>query len=249
MVFSENKHVIRTTLWNRAISNCGPKQERASVSYEARQSELACITMIWRGRAVSDALTLCPADVHWYIRFLRRGSKTTLIAHGPTTRATWVDYQHSDEFFGIRFKLGTFLPLLTAHSLVDRASVLVEVVQKRFELWGTVCELPTYDNADLFVGHLMKAGVLKVDPVVDSALDHQEQGRTQRSIQQRFIRATGLSHQLIQQVERARYAAALLVQGTPIMDVVLHAGYFDHSHLTRSVKRFLDKTPSQIIYP
>jgi hypothetical protein len=248
-MFCENSWGIRTTLWNRAISSCTTNHESTAVLYEARQSELECINMIWRGRADNDALPLCPADVHWYLRFLRRGGKTTLVAHGSTTQSTLVNYQQGDEFLGIRFRIGTFLPLLTAHAFVDGALVLGDVVQKRFELWGTVYELPTYDNADVFVSHLVKAGVLKIDPIVDAALDHQEQGRTHRSIQQRFMRATGLSHQIIQQVERARYAAALLAQGTPIMDVVFQAGYFDHPHLTRSMKRFLDKTPSQITHP
>jgi methylphosphotriester-DNA--protein-cysteine methyltransferase len=38
----------------------------------------------------------------------------------------------------------------------------------------------------------------------------------------------------------------LLAQGTPIMDVVFQAGYYDHPHLTHSLKRFLNQTPVQI---
>jgi hypothetical protein len=249
LMFCENSWGIRTTLWDRAIRSCTGNHESTCVGYQARQSELECINMIWRGCADADALPLCPADVHWYLRFLRRSGKIILIAHGPTTQATLVDYQPGDEFLGIRFKLGTFLPMLAARSLVNSTTVLVDAVQNRFELWGTVCELPTYDNADILVSRLLKAGTLRVDPVIDAALHHQEQERTQRSIQQRFIHAAGLSYKIIQQVERARYAAALLAEGTPIMQVVFQAGYFDHPHLTRSLKRFLDKTPAQIARP
>jgi hypothetical protein len=202
--------------------------------------------MIWYGNAAHDALPLCAADINWYLRFLRRKGKTTLIAHGPTTRATLVDYQQGDEFLGIRFKPGTYMPLLPARSLVDEITVLVEAVGKTFQLWGSVWEVPTYDNADVFVSRLVKAGVLSHDVVIAAALKCEEQQRTRRSIQQRFIHATGLSHQVIQQIERARYAATLLAQGTPIMDVVFQAGYYDHPHLTRSLKRFLDQTPVQI---
>jgi methylphosphotriester-DNA--protein-cysteine methyltransferase len=55
-----------------------------------------------------------------------------------------------------------------------------------------------------------------------------------------------LTHSALQQIERARQAAALLEQGLSILDVVCEAGYFDQPHLTRSLKRFIGQTPAQI---
>ena len=38
----------------------------------------------------------------------------------------------------------------------------------------------------------------------------------------------------------------LLEEGTPISDVVYEAGYFDQPHLTRSLRRYMDRTPAQL---
>jgi methylphosphotriester-DNA--protein-cysteine methyltransferase len=55
-----------------------------------------------------------------------------------------------------------------------------------------------------------------------------------------------LRYKTIQQIERARRAKALLEQGVSIPDIVFASGYFDHAHLTNSLKRFLGQTPGQI---
>ncbi len=55
--------------------------------------------------------------------------------------------------------------------------------------------------------------VTVVDPVVDAALQGQLQDRDLRTIQRRFLRATGLTQSAVRQIERARYATRLLLQG------------------------------------
>jgi AraC-like DNA-binding protein len=67
-----------------------------------------------------------------------------------------------------------------------------------------------------------------------------------RTVQRRFLQATGLTHNSIYQIQRARYATTLLKQGTPILDTVHAAGYFDQPHMTRSLKQFIGLTPAQI---
>ena len=67
-----------------------------------------------------------------------------------------------------------------------------------------------------------------------------------RSLQYRFLRATGLTHKTIQQIERARSAVSLLEPGTPVSDTTSELGYFDQAHLTNMLKRFIEKTPAQI---
>jgi methylphosphotriester-DNA--protein-cysteine methyltransferase len=68
-----------------------------------------------------------------------------------------------------------------------------------------------------------------------------------RTLQRRFLEATGLTHTALRQIERARYATALLKQGVSILDTVYSAGFFDQPHLTRSLKYFIGLTPAQII--
>jgi len=47
-------------------------------------------------------------------------------------------------------------------------------------------------------------------------------------------------------MNRAHKAVELLQQGVSILDTVYEAGYYDQPHLTRSLKQFIGKTPSQI---
>jgi AraC-like DNA-binding protein len=58
---------------------------------------------------------------------------------------------------------------------------------------------------------------------------------------------TGLTRGTIRQIARARQATLLLRQGISIADATYEAGYYDQAHLTRSLKRFVGLTPSQII--
>jgi methylphosphotriester-DNA--protein-cysteine methyltransferase len=83
---------------------------------------------------------------------------------------------------------------------------------------------------------------------VEAVLQGRPHDLSPRSVQYRFVQATGLTHRSIQTIERARQAAALLEQGWSIPDVMYAAGYFDQPHLTRALKRFLGQTPAQIAH-
>jgi methylphosphotriester-DNA--protein-cysteine methyltransferase len=83
----------------------------------------------------------------------------------------------------------------------------------------------------------VRQGLLVHDPIVDTVLQGEVSDLSARSTQRRFLRATGLTHTIVRQIERARYATMLLKLGTSILDTVFEAGYFDQPHLTRSVKQ------------
>ncbi len=106
--------------------------------------------------------------------------------------------------------------------------------------------MPTFDNADVFVRRLERQGLIARDPVVDAALSGRVAGVSSRSLQRRFLRATGLTHGAIAQIERAREAMTLLQRGRSILDVVADAGYADQPHLTRSLKYYVGQTPAQL---
>lgn len=55
-----------------------------------------------------------------------------------------------------------------------------------------------------------------------------------------------MSQRTVQQISRARQAMRLLQQGASILDAVHEAGYYDQAHLSRSMKRWLGHTPSQL---
>jgi methylphosphotriester-DNA--protein-cysteine methyltransferase len=83
--------------------------------------------------------------------------------------------------------------------------------------------------------------------VVSAALEDQFPERSSRTVGHRFLRATGLTHSHIRQMQRAQQAEALLRQGLSILDTVQAAGYFDQPYLTRSLRQFIGHTPAKII--
>jgi AraC-like DNA-binding protein len=123
---------------------------------------------------------------------------------------------------------------------------LPEANSNAFWLHGSAWEFPKFENVETFVDRLVREELLVHEPVVDAALKGQSHDLSLRSIQYRFLHATGLTQSTVYQIQRARQAVALLEQGNSILDTVYEAGYFDQAHLTRSLKRYMGQTPRQI---
>jgi AraC-like DNA-binding protein len=137
---------------------------------------------------------------------------------------------------------------MPAKMVIDRRDLnLPEATSRSFWLNGSAWEFPDYENADTFVDWLIRDSLLVYDPVVEAVLKGQPVDLSLRSVQRRFLQATGLSHNTLYQIERARYATTLLMQGMSILDTVFQAGYFDQPHLTRSLRHFIGMTPAQIV--
>jgi AraC-like DNA-binding protein len=178
----------------------------------------------------------------------RYHDKTTLTVRGPETKVSMVDCPAEGEWFGIRFKLGTFMPQLPARNLRDLNDVtLPEATSQSFWLNGSAWEYPDFENAETFVQRLVHHELIMVDLPVKAALQGQPQELSIRSAQRHFLQATGMTHSTIRQIERARHATNLLKEGISISDTVHEAGYFDQAHLTRSLKHLIGQTPAQII--
>jgi AraC-like DNA-binding protein len=214
---------------------------------EDRASDSPFVERVWCCHSEGAAPFLSIAASRCELVVSRLGGKVTMTVRGPETRATPMgDCPGDGEWLGILLKLGTFLPHLPTRTMVDTGVDLPVVSRNSFWLNGSVWQLPDYDNADTFVDWLVRQGLLVRDPVVDAALQGQLQDRELRTIQRRFLRATGLTRNAVRQIERARYATQLLQQDVSILDTVEQAGYFDQPHLTRSLKSLIGQTPAQI---
>ncbi len=214
---------------------------------DARSANSSFVEMVWRIHSERAGTFTSVAASNWEMVIATFNGKTMITARGPETKASEADFPADAEFFGIIFKLGTFMPHLPVRTLLDRQdATLPEASSNSFWLHGSAWELPTFENADLFVDRLIRQGILVRDPVVEAAIQGHTPDMSIRSLQYRFLQATGLTHKTIQQIDRARSAVSLLEQGTPISDTALELGYFDQAHLTNSLKRFIGKTPAQI---
>ncbi len=203
--------------------------------------------MVWHTHSERAGTFTSVAVSNWEMVITTFNRKTMVTARGPETKASEADFPADAEFFGITFKLGSFMPHLPLKTRLDRQdATLPEASSNSFWLHGSAWELPTFENADVFVDRLIRRGILVRDPVVEAAIQGHTPDVSIRSLQYRFLQATGLTHKTIQQIERARSAVSLLEQGTPILDTALELGYFDQAHLANSLKRFIGKTPAQI---
>ncbi len=214
---------------------------------EERLSDSPFVERIWRTRTEHPGTLNSIAASHWEMVVSRYQGKAYMTVRGPETKATSLPVTLvGAEFFGIIFRSGTFMPCVPASNLVAGDVDLPDASGKSFWLNGSAWQFPDYDNADTFVNRLVRQGLLVYDPIVESVLRGEPQDLSLRSIQRRIVQATGLTQGSIRQIERARHATILLREGVSILDTVEQAGYADQPHLTRSLKGFIGKTPTEI---
>ena len=215
--------------------------------FEDRPSDSPFVDRIWRSHSEDGGTFQSIASPNWEMAVTRHEGRISLNLRGPETRATTADCPAQGEWLGIRFKLGTLMPLFPAGDLRDRRDVtLPEATSRSFWLNGSAWEYPDFENAETFVKRLVHAGLIAVDRSVDAAIRGHAQKLSVRTAQRRFLRVTGIPRSAILQIERARRATILLKRGVSIPDTACEAGYFDQAHLTRSVKRLIGQTPAQI---
>jgi AraC-like DNA-binding protein len=205
------------------------------------------VERIWRSQSHSAGVFLSVAASHCEIAVTRHQGRMFLTVRGPETKATPADCPAEGEWLGIRFRLGTFMPGFTPGNLKDRHDVtLPGAAGRSFWLNGSAWEYPDFENAETFVARLVRKGLIARDAGVEAALGSASGRLPIRSTQRHFLRATGISHRTVRQIERARYATMLLKQGVSILDTVHEAGYFDQAHLTRSLKTLIGQTPVEV---
>lgn len=213
---------------------------------EARSSSSPLVETTWQAHSEPEEAFISVAATHWEMVVTRQRGVARLTVRGPETRATSVPIPQDAEFFGIQFSVGSFMPSLPPSLLVDRAVTLPAATGRSFRLDGSDWELPGPDTADVFVERLRRAGLLVHDPVVAEALHGDVAGFSTRSLERRVARATGLSRGAIGRIRRAEQAVEMLSSGVPPAEVAGRAGYADQPHLTRSLRRYVGQTPSQI---
>lgn len=220
-----------------------------SIIVEERRSDSPYVETITRGRTVGDGSPVRPAESHWHMVFARKDGQARVVFVGPWTTAGVTSYEEGAEILWIKFGLGSFMPHLPARCFLDTETILPEAAGRSFWLKGSAWRFPDHNNVETFVERLVRSGVLVRDPLVEAVLRDQPQELSPRTVRHRFLRATGLTQSRIRQIERAQRTATLLQRGGSISDAIHEAGYFDQAHLTRSLKRWIGRTPARIPAP
>jgi len=213
---------------------------------EGRCSDSPYIQGVWHGHTEGLYTPVCPAAAEWDLLLQRKNGRVQVLFEGPLTRAKSKFEIADTEFCVIRFKVGTFLPVLPSRKFLNTDAILPGASRGAFWLHSTTWEFPRFEDAESFVARLVREDVLVRDPIVSAVLHDQPHDLSVRTVRRRFLNVTGVTRSTIRQIEQAQQAVDLLNQRMPILDVVNAAGYADQPHLTRSLKRFFGKTPAQI---
>src|SRR5258708_8494173 len=150
--------------------------------FEGRPSDSPFVETVWRTQSEGGGSFTSLAASNWEIVVTKQKGKTYLTVRGPETKAMPAPVPENAEFFGIVFKLGTFMPHLPARNLVNSQMNLPEAASKSFWLHGAAWQFPDYENADTFVDRLVRNGLLVHDPVVEAVLQNQSQALSIRSV-------------------------------------------------------------------
>ncbi len=215
--------------------------------YEERGSDSPFIETVTRGRTAGSGSVIRPAEFHWHMVLVKSDAGTQLLVAGPLTSSGVVYFKEGMQLLWIKLKLGTYMPHLPARSMVNVETALPQAAGQSFWLKGSAWQFPDYDNTETFIQRLVREDVLARDPLIHDALQGRAQGLSPRTVRHHFSQVTGLTQASILQMQRAQRAADLLRQGTPILDTVFEAGYFDQPHLTRSLKQWIGHTPAQLL--
>ncbi|MCD0483556.1 helix-turn-helix domain-containing protein [Streptacidiphilus sp. ASG 303] len=216
---------------------------------ESRPSELPYIERVWRSRSDDVGRMMSVATPHWELVFWEHRGRVQAAVLGPEAKASPAPVPEDAAFFGISFALGTSMPHIPVSRLVGSNAAIPDVTRRSLWLKGSAWHVPDYGNAEAFVRRMVREGVVDLDPLVPAVLDGARPDVSDRTLQRRFVAATGLTRGAVRQIHRARRAAVLLQEGAAAQEVVHRLGYFDQPHLARSLKRYVGRTATQLGAP
>ncbi len=198
-------------------------------------------------RFTATGQTLMQPDGCWDIAIIKRGDETLVLRTGLTTRPVVYEHEAGDEQLVVTFKPHSFMPLMPGEVMRDVGVMLEKFGRGEFWIGTDVREIPTFENADVFVERLVRDGIVANNELVASVVDGQPMAMTERTMQRHFLKTTGLTYKHFTLVQRAQQAVAMLQMGRPAVDVALALGFSDQAHMINSLKVIMGQTPKQIV--
>lgn len=223
----------------------------SGLNTEDRGSDSVHVERVWRTEGPGAERMLSVTNSNWELVLMEFEGSVSVTVRGPETRPSLVELPGQGSAIGIVFAHGSALRGVPVPRLVDAAVTKpADESGRRFELGGETWEIPRYDSAEDLIARLAHGGLLGHDRLVaDVAAGAEDHGLGPRATQLRVKALTGLTKTAIRQIERARRAAMLLQTGVPIIDAVHELGYYDQSHLSHALARFIGRTAAELRRP
>lgn len=186
-------------------------------------------------------------DGSWDLVILKHEGKNQVMLTGLATQAVPVQIAEGDEILNIAFKASSHLQLLSPLFMLNRGIALPVTNNRTFQLGNDQFEIPSFDNAEALINKMVQAGLLVTNEVVEAVLQDRSVAMSSRTLQRQFLRTTGMTHNYFRQITRANQAAKLLASGKSLPQVAYESGYADQSHMTRSLRHIIGRTPGEIV--
>jgi hypothetical protein len=217
-----------------------------ALRFETRASDSPWVDTVWTCANEHVAEMTSVAAVCWGLVFWEREGRRYANVSGPETRTGTAPVPVGATFVGIEFAVGTSLRTVPTPMLVDGGVELPDATHRSFRLDGARWETPGPDDAEALVDRLVRAGAVVRDPLIAEIRRGHEPAVSGRTVERRFLAATGLTQGAVRQIERVRHAAQLLAAGVPVAHVVSGLAYFDEPHLARALRRYVGRTARQL---
>ncbi len=184
-------------------------------------------------------------DGRWDLMIVwSKGKTNVIVMNGPMLQAAHIPYEGEAEMLVITFDPSTYM--ISDRFFNKGMHNLPVLGNHAMKIGSDVIEIPTFDNADIFIQHLYHRGILGQDNVVTDVLNSASLSISDRTKQRHFLQVTGMTHDYYTQIQRAQKAYDLLCQGERAIDVAYDMGFSDQFHLSKSLKKILGQTPTQI---
>lgn len=201
------------------------------------------VESITHGVTVRHGTITRPAETNCYIVLSRRSGRTDVLFVGPWDSATPLSYESDAEIIWIRLKLGVQYAKIPTVKLANSETRFPRMSASSVEIGDATLPVPGFRDIDAFLARMTRTGVFRFETAIEMVLDGDFPNMAPRTLRQVFLNAAGQSQERIFQIRRALQAAELLQAGRSIADVVDQFGYYDQSHLTRNLLRYIGRTP------
>jgi hypothetical protein len=125
MGIGHSRGIAGTTMLTLETSNSRWEGLALFLLFEDRPSDSPFVERVWRSHSERAGMFQSIAACHWEMVVTRHEGKTSLTVRGPETKATTAECPAHGDWFAIRFRLGTFMPLLRPRNLRDRNDVVL----------------------------------------------------------------------------------------------------------------------------
>jgi hypothetical protein len=215
--------------------------------HASRKPDNPYIETIWQTKNLTDGVYMATPDGSWdLIVMLGADGRKQMMLAGQATKTQPVPYTAGSGGIVISFAPGAYLEGYDLSKIVDSGEILPNIDEDHFIFLGNTFAFPTFDDAEEFVDELVQLGILKNDCVVNGVLQGAPPAMSDRAKQRHFAKTTGLTQKSFEQIERAKQAVMQLQQGKKPADVAADLGYTDQAHMTKSIKKLMDTTPTDV---